>query len=161
MERITAEDVRSILTKLFQWQGLKWAVAAGIALVANFVAQAPVVWRGLLVALTVFFLLDIPTGVAVSLRLKRMHLSSYLLGRSLLKFSCYLVVLLLAITIDRLVGCAYSLSLVVLSLAVAREGLSVLENTRALWEAAGLDWPFGFLGEKLEQITRSPGKKGD
>jgi len=159
--RWTPQDILDVLGKLFHWTSWRWGIAAVIACLANFVAEAPTVWRGLLVMFIVFFVLDIVTGIVASVRVRQIKVSSRLFGRSLVKMLCYSTVLLIATMLDYYANCRYAVSLFVLALAASVEGLSVLENTRALWEGLGLKWPFKFLSDKIERLAQVPEQDGD
>ncbi len=152
MERCTPDDVGHVLGKLFKFEWAKYGLAAGIATLVNFIRGAPDPWRSLLIAAVVLLAVDFASGIIASVAVRRVRISSVLAGRTLLKVFCYSAVLVVASVIDDLLHAPYTTTLLVLSIVVAREGLSALENIRSVWMKLGYKWPFDFLADRLHRV---------
>jgi len=140
----TPEDVVRFAGKMFSWSWWKYAGAAVVAACVNFILGAPAGWVNLLETLLVFLVLDFVLGIWASMAVFKHRISSAGVQRTLTKVGLYGAVFIVGACVDRLFHMSYILSLFVLGLAVLREGASIGENTRALWEYYYPDTPFPF-----------------
>lgn len=100
-----------------------------------------------LLTLAIVMGLDYITGVCKAIKQKKLNSKAGLLG--ILKKFGYLVIVALAVIIDRMVGDTGAVRTMVIYFFVANDGLSILEN----WGAIGLPLPKK-LFEVLEQLKR-------
>ena len=151
----TPEDVLSFIGKLFSWSWWKYGLAGAVAAGVNFVKDAPNLWADLAVALVVLMILDMILGIWASMS-QGHKLSSCGFQRAILKLVLYLVVFIVSAIVDHLFELPYTFSFLVLSLCVIREGTSVGENSRSLWEKNFPDkpFPFSFVFDKLSEVNK-------
>ena len=100
-----------------------------------------------LLTLAIVMALDYITGVCKAIKQKTLNSKAGLLG--ILKKFGYLVIVALAVIIDRMAGDTGAVRTMVIYFFVANDGLSILEN----WGAMGLPLPKK-LFEVLEQLKR-------
>lgn len=98
-----------------------------------------------LLTLAIVMALDYITGVCKAIKQKTLNSKAGLLG--ILKKFGYLVIVALAVIIDRMAGDTGAVRTMVIYFFVANDGLSILEN----WGAMGLPLPKK-LFEVLEQL---------
>lgn len=98
-----------------------------------------------LLTLAIVMGLDYITGVCKAVKQKKLNSKTGALG--ILKKFGYLVVVALAVIIDRMAGDTGAIRTIVIYFFVANDGLSILEN----WGAIGLPLPKK-LFEVLEQL---------
>lgn len=98
-----------------------------------------------LLTLAIVMALDYITGICKAIKQKKLNSKAGVLG--ILKKFGYLVIVALAVVIDRMAGDTGTVRTLVIYFFVANDGLSILEN----WGAMGLPLPKK-LFEVLEQL---------
>jgi len=149
------ESLSQFAVQVFRFSPGKYMTAAGLGIwgfVQHYFFGTPEISGDLLEALILFVVLDFMSGIANSVIAKKVRISSAAMGRTLLKIFCYSTLILVAGIVDHVLGIPFMLTLLVLSISTAREGLSVLENVRSIYESLGYDWPFDFLADRLQQF---------
>lgn len=104
-------------------------------------------WDNALKTLILVMALDYITGICKAIKQKKLSSKTGLLG--FLKKFGYLVIVALAVVIDRLSGETGVIRTMVIYFFIANDGLSILEN----WGAIGLPMPKKLI-EMLEQLKQ-------
>lgn len=140
---------------------IKTTLLATLAAVGGAIAQALGGWDMLLQVLVVFLAVDYLTGIMVaavfhqSKKTEGVALSSAIGFRGILKKCAILLMVFLAVMLDRATGNGFTRSAVCLFF-IANEGLSILENIGLM----GVPYP-AFLQDMLEALRRRNDKGGE
>ena len=167
----TPQQAWEAILKLFStatWSDIpKYVVGGTAAFLFNYYKGAPEVLQGAVGALAAFVVLDTVTGIARAYVRHQDDMSSYRFGRGLFKVAGYLCVGAVASILDTWWNSNYMATTIVLAMAAAREGISVLENIKSLWEHySDSPWPFAFVERWLadyskrvaESVAKSPAR---
>lgn len=140
---------------------IKTTLLAGLAAVGGAVAQALGGWDMLLQVLVVFLAVDYLTGILVAAVFHQSKktdggaLSSAAGFQGILKKCAILLMVFLAVMLDRATGSGFTRSAVCLFF-IANEGLSILENIGLM----GVPYP-AFLQDMLEALRRRNDQGGE
>lgn len=98
-------------------------------------------------ALLVMFILDFITGICKAIYQKK--LNSFLCTKGIIKKVGYLVIVALAVLLDRMIGDGTTIRCMIIYSFIVNEGISILEN----WGAMGLKLP-KILKSSLEKLNQ-------
>ena len=155
----TPQQAWEAILKLFStttWSDVPKYVVGGVAaFLLNYYNGAPEVLQGAVKALVAFVVLDTVTGVARAYVRHQDNMSSYRFGRGLFKVAGYLCVGAVASVLDTWWNSNHMATTIVIAMAAAREGISVLENIKSLWEhKTGSPWPFAFMEKWIADYSK-------
>lgn len=109
-------------------------------------------WDTTLEILLVMIALDYGTGILKAIHNKK--LSSEIGAKGIVKKVGYLIIVAVAVMLDKIIGDTGTIRNIVIFFFVANEGISLVEN----WIGMGLPIP-KVIGDTLEQIKNKGGKE--
>lgn len=152
------EQVLHFLKTFFTKESLIITSCSFLALIANHILFAPLLWKALGSAAFFFVWIDLITGIIKSKRSPEegRAFNSRDLSSTIIKVTVYLLMFLFATATDILVatvipsmGIFYILSTSVLGIITIREAKSIIENCQEIFARIKEPWPFDNIDRKI------------